>query len=124
MAVNHPTAQLTNAYAERIADHLDRYCGVGRSEWAGGPMQLLNHLAQDAVFPVYPEVAHNLGLEYSGSYAFKPATHGDDVVNTLTLREFVENEFAAFNSIPFDKLKASHQSIMIAEQLKMIRLID
>ncbi len=124
MAVNHPTAQLINAYSESIADHLDRHCGVGRSEWTGGPMQLLNHLAQNAVFPVYPEVAKNLGLAYAGSYSFKPATIGDEAVNTLTLREFVEDEFSAFKSIAFDELKASHQSIILAEQLKKIDLVD
>jgi hypothetical protein len=115
MSVNHPTSHLIWAYGQKIARHLADHHAVRLSHWAGGPDQMVNHLGNASVFPVYPEIGAYLGVTYPTSYSFKPDTFHDAPVMTLDLHEFVDAEMAAFSSIPFEELSCSHQGIEILE---------
>ena len=115
MSVNHPTSHLIWAYGQKIAAYLADRHGVQLSHWAGGPDQMVNHLGNASVFPVYPEIGAYLGVTYPTSYSFKPDTFHDTPVMPLDLNEFIEAEMAAFRSIPFEELSRSHQGIEILE---------
>ena len=108
-SVNHPTSMLFSHYAAKVARWLSDSDVATMSTWSGGPMGLVNHLASSSIFPIYPELAARFGLEYPGSYAFKPPLIGDDTVNPLDLESFVEQSFVMFEEHGRELLATTHQ---------------
>jgi SAM-dependent methyltransferase len=103
-SVNHPTSYLLGEYCAKLAGWLETSGLTTRTPWPWGASSLQNHLAHDAIFPIYPEIAAACGLDYEGSYTFKPATTGDNVVNCLDLRGFIEAEYRSLSALDRDEL--------------------
>ena len=108
-SVNHPTSFLIAAYAEKIAGWLEEKGVSERTDCPRNPVYFVNYLASTGIFPVYPEIASRFGLNYSGSYLFKPLTPGNNPVCHLDLAEFVEEEYAAYGAFSYEEIANSHQ---------------
>jgi len=109
LSVNHPTSFLLSEFCSKLARELEAR-GIGEfANWPGGSATLVNYLAKNVIFPVYPEIVryHNLG--FSGSYLFKPAGTEDDAFNPLRLREFIRREMKVLSDLGPDKLMGSRQ---------------
>jgi hypothetical protein len=97
LTFNHPSASLIWRYSMAVAKALSWRFGIPLSGWVGGADTLPNHLAEHAICPVYPEIADRLGV--AGSYRFKPPG-----LPSLTLRDFLTAEYAAFAAVGREKL--------------------
>lgn len=108
LTVNHPTAALFGAYAHAIADRL---AALGLAQATGlppDPSSLPNPLANNVVFPIYPEIAAAHHLPYADSYLFRTPLH-NNISDVLTAREFVAADHAALSALDREKLLRSPQ---------------
>jgi hypothetical protein len=104
LSVNHPTSFLLAHFCAKLARSLEE---TGMAQAAKGlvqPYTLVNFLAYNVVFPVYPEIAAALGLLFPGSYLFKPTTAGDAAVNCFSLHEYIRLELESLRNIPVSAL--------------------
>jgi hypothetical protein len=83
--VNHPKIKVLKSMAH---DMLQKIGCLVETE----PDEVVDALANGAVFPVYPEIAALTGAR--GSYRFKPHALNE----TLSLREFIELSFDGYRS--------------------------
>jgi hypothetical protein len=118
LSVNHPSLALFVAYADQIAAALATRNVVERSNLPAQVDYFRESLADNVIFPVYPEIAVRHGVSGWGSYAFKP--EGPNV-NPIGLREYLEGEYALFSKLGADALLKSHHGRLIANQLRQLR---
>ena len=84
-----------------IARELSRRAGL-QTLSAAPELYLDDPMIHLAVWPVYPDIAKNLGL--FGGYAFKPAQPPSSHPVLLDLHEFIERSFEAYAQTPADAL--------------------
>ena len=94
--VNHPTATALASLAEMIAQ------AAGQDRPAIDPDFVRNPLAEGSIWPVYPEIASALGLEYSGGTTFYPSFNEERP--PMSLRDFVALSFERYNDFGRQKL--------------------
>jgi hypothetical protein len=92
-SVNHPTIAMLSDLARLMA----RKVGLPLVDH-----NLLPHdnLANGPIFPVYPEIAMELGLA-CGSYRFKEVNH----YSILSLEQFIERSFERYLEVAPQKLR-------------------
>jgi len=111
---NHPTARVFFEYAKRMSARLARDGRVGTVlDLPWNPLAYPNILASSAVFPVYPEIALEHGLSYSGGYYFK----APDRPRIYSLTAFIEHEYAAFAALGRTRIEEAPQWAAINETL-------
>jgi hypothetical protein len=110
LSVNHPTSFLLANFCSKLAKVLEQKGIAQATRWPIQPYSLVNFLAQNVVFPVYPEIATALGLLFPGSYLFKPTTTGDAAVNCFSLREYIRLELESLRGIPVSALLDARQT--------------
>lgn len=102
-SINHPTVQ---ALADIIRDLLKKR-GIGLiSEVLDENVH--DPLGDSVVWPIYPELAEELGTE--GSYTFRlDARHGDpqSPERSIDLRQFLQRSFAIYDGFDADELVCS-----------------
>ena len=98
-SVNHPKHRVLADLARSILHREGLDARLSAEEFVP------DHLATDAVWPVYPEIAKALGID--GNYLFKcPRQPGavDPAVLSIDLAEMVSSSYAVFNGRPPDGL--------------------
>jgi Polysaccharide biosynthesis enzyme WcbI len=118
LSVNHPSLALFLAYADQIAATLAERNLIVRSNMPAQVGYFRESLADNVIFPIYPEFAARHGLPEWGSYSFKPEGVN---VNPISLREYVEGEYAVFSKLGPDALMRSHHGLQVANQLQRLR---
>lgn len=98
-SMNHPSAYVTDAYADIIAEALSEKGYAALSGWNMGSGATMNYLAASVVMPVYPEICKAHHLPYAGSYNFKTEGMFDEPATTLNLEEFVRLELKSFSAV-------------------------
>lgn len=94
--VNHPTSHVLGPLAEVIV----QATGQARPEIDIDGIR--NPLVEGSIWPVYPEVARSLNLEYRGGTTFYPGFR--DAFPPMTLREFLEMSFQRYDNLGYDEL--------------------
>ena len=112
-SVNHPTAALFSRYSAAILRHLELRGLAMRADAVFGPMFFANPLAENAIFPIYPEIARHHGIAEPGSYWFKPE---GQAAGLLDLPEFIAAEFAAFRAADQSALRRLPIAAAVLEQ--------
>ena len=90
--INHPTIKLMAVYLKSILRKFD-------IPFLDIPVDQYVHddFIDSALFPVYPEIAGNIGVE--GGYFFKAAKTQDSTFKIYSLREFVERSFEIYTGL-------------------------
>jgi hypothetical protein len=98
-SVNHPKIDVFIDIAQELLRKLELPCLPNAAQY------LIDEFAEGAVWPIYPEIGQNLGID--GDYYFKiekrRAPPGRPVV-LLDLRNFIELSFETFSSYDRDQL--------------------
>jgi hypothetical protein len=88
MVVNHPTLSVADAQARSIIDH------AGGNYIAFPPAFMHNTLAENAWWPVFPEIAEEHRLQYQTPLTFKLPK----VAIPITLQEFIAGSYEAYEA--------------------------
>jgi hypothetical protein len=115
-SVNHPTSFLVSRFCDKAAGHFEAQGLARKVSWPRCVSAFPNHLAQSAIFPIYPEVAAAHGVPYDGSYIFKPQTFGDNPATCLDMPAFVRAEFDAFRALSPEMLMQVPQVREVVQQ--------
>jgi hypothetical protein len=100
-SVNHPSSTLLAPYCNEIVRYLEDR-GLGRhSGLPIDPSLCADSLANNAIFPIYPEIATYHGVAQLGSYVFKAL---GTRINPMNLRAFLAGEFKAFSDVGAEAL--------------------
>jgi hypothetical protein len=116
-SVNHPTPALLAPYSGAIAETLAKRQLVARSSLRASPFLMDVSLFQNAVFPVYPEIAQFHGVPSFGGYAFKPVAGR---VNPLPLHDFIRKSFDAYEEAGRSAVEESVAAQSIARTLSVL----
>jgi hypothetical protein len=103
-SINHPTSAVFTPYAHEIVRHLVSKNLGNASGFPPSPMFNEGSLANDVIFPIYPDIAQRHGIPAFGSYAFKPSGGRR---NPLQLERFVQQEYAVWREIGAEVLHAT-----------------
>lgn len=112
-SVNHPTAALFSRYSAAILRHLEAHGLATRADAILSPLFFPNPLAENAIFPIYPEIARHHAVAELGSYWFKPE---GQAAGLLDLSEFIAGEFAAFRAADQAALRSLPIAAAVLEQ--------
>lgn len=88
--VNHPTAHVLAPLAEMIIEA----CGQKRPSISTDTVK--NPLVDGSIWPVYPEVASHLGLDYKGDTTFYPSFHEER--QPMELRDFIATTYERYDN--------------------------
>jgi hypothetical protein len=113
--INHPRPIVLASLARHAAVHEELLSPAHRL-----PTWMPDHLGNDTVWPVYPEIAAKLPFE--GDYVFKRSyrqilPNGNSPC--IGLRRFIAESFALYSGYPGDAFK-TEQVLVVKEKLKAI----
>ncbi|WP_276118020.1 WcbI family polysaccharide biosynthesis putative acetyltransferase [Pararhizobium qamdonense] len=94
--VNHPTAHVLAPLAEMIIEA----CGQKRPSINIDTVK--NPLVDGSIWPVYPEVASHLGLDYEGDTIFYPSFYEER--HPMELRDFIATTYERYDSFGQSKI--------------------
>lgn len=115
---NHPTPAVFNAYTPHVMQYLVSRGFVQHSTCPADPFICAENLAENIIFPVYPEIAAYHGVPHIGSYAFKPV---GPWVNPMSLNRFLTLEFEAFEEVGREELARSYAAQNIAVKFALLQ---
>jgi hypothetical protein len=99
--VNHPTSAVFAPYCSQIIRFME---SLGVEQHSGLPIDPLvceASLAQNTIFPIYPEIAEYHRIPQFGSLAFKAAGARKNPIN---LGQFIASEYDVFRTISIESL--------------------
>jgi hypothetical protein len=105
-SVNHPTSALLAPYCHHIIRSL---AAQGLGSPSGVPLDsglCADTLANNVIFPIYPEIAARHGIPWLGSYVFRLPNARS---NPVDLAHIIAAEFECFNTIGREVLMQSAQ---------------
>ncbi len=116
---SQPTPRIFAAWARAIVNGLAARGLVMPREWDPDESSLPHLLTESATFPVYPEIVAHHRLPFAGSYVFK--ADGYSANSFLSLADFVEGEFEAFERVGAEGLRKTASWPRIAARFTALR---
>ena len=80
------------------------------------PNMCTETLANNVIFPIYPEIAARHGIPQFGSYHFKPV---GSRVNSISLESFIGKEYDALSSVGAPALAATPIGQQILKDMRL-----
>jgi hypothetical protein len=102
--VNHPTSFLFSRFCHKLAKWLEAQGLAEFVDWPLDPSTVVNPLAENAIFPIFPEIAERFELRFRGNYIFKAPSFGAPSARVFDLDEFIRREYACLSEIPREAL--------------------
>ena len=116
-SVNHPTSAVFAPYADMAVKYLEKNNFGLRSGLPTSYLMSGVSLAQDAIYPVYSQIAVRHNVPSTGSYAFKPI---GAFKNPISLNEFLKGEYEAFQKAGRDALSQTVAGKQVLDKLGAI----